>query len=154
MYKKNVMNHPQTALFVALIFFISGLIPAEQDQKKKNSDIRLVQFIPGISQLKNGKTIKGGFLLGAFLTTIGGAIISNNKGNDYYEQYLDSVIIEDIVDLRKMAENHYRLRNYFMAGIFAVWVIHLLDIKFFKKRGGIKGEIKNHGVHFGLYVSF
>lgn len=144
----------RTVLIVVLIFFISGLTPAEQNQQKKSSGIPLVQFIPGITQLKHKKIIKGGVLLGAFVTSIAGAVIENNQGNDYYDLYLKSTVVDDIVDLRKKAENSYRWRNYFIAGIFTVWVIHLLDLKFSKKKGGLKGEFKNNSIRFGLYYSF
>lgn len=147
MYKK-------TILIFVLVFFISGLTLSEQNGQKKSKGIPVAEFLPGIHQIKNRKLIKGCLLLGTFLTAIAGAVIENNRGNDFYDQYLNSVVVEDIVEFRKKAENSYRLRNYFMAGILAVWVIHLLDMKFFKKKGGIKGEIKNNSIHFGLYFSF
>jgi len=145
----------KSILIFVLIIFISGLTLAEKDNQKNPQGISLAKFIPGIDQLKKRKILKGCILLGAFLTTISGAIIENNRGNDYYDQYQNSIVVEDIVDLRKKAEHSYRLRNYFMAGIFAVWVIHLLDLKFFnRKKGGLKGEIKNNSIGIGLYFSF
>ena len=127
---------------------------AAQDQKKKSTGISLIQFITGITKVKKNKIIKGGVLLGAFVTSIVGAILKNNQGNDYYDQYLESAVVDDIVDLRKKAENSYRWRNYFIAGVFTVWVIHLLDLKFSKKKGGLKGELKNNSIRFSLYYSF
>lgn len=143
----------KTILISTLIIFISGIVPGENNDKNKIG-VPLVQFIPGITQLKEGKVIKGGILLGVFLATIAGAIIKNSQGNEYYDQYLESIVVEDIVELRKKAENCYRMRNYFIMGIFTVWVIHLLDLKFFKKKGGVKGEIKNNSIRFGFYFSF
>ena len=138
-----------------LFFLFTGFLFGEKNNKKISKGIPVVKFIPGVYQIKSGKILKGGILLGACLTTIVGAILENNKGYDYYEQYLESVDVEEIIKLRKKSENSFKNRNYYLIGLFSVWAIHLIDLKFSKKKkGGLKGEIKNNSIHIGLYYSF
>ena len=42
-----------------------------------------------------------------------------------------------------------------MIGIAAVWLAHIIDLKFFKsKKGGVKGEVDKNSILIGFYYSF
>ena len=143
-----------SAFFLGLVFFIN-LPGAESPEFKPKNGISITRFIPGVSQLLSGKTVKGGMLLGAFLVTITGAIIENSQGNGYYEQYLNSTDVDEIVQLREKAERSFQNRNYYLLGICGIWLVHALDMKIFKTRKGvIKGEAKDHSVCVGFYYFF
>jgi len=94
-------------------------------------------------------------LLGACLATVAGAIVENQRGNDYYDQYLASIDVDEVIDLRARAEKSFRSRNYFIIGMVSVWVLHFLDLRFLKnKKGKVKGEVKNSCLCIGIYYSF
>ena len=138
-----------------MILLLGGSWLAGEGETKLSKGVPVVEFIPGLPQLISGKVLKGSLLLGACLTTIVGAIWENQKGNDYYDQYLVSTDVEEVIELRAKAEKSYRSRNYFIIGMVSVWILHLLDLKFFKnKKGGVKGEIKNNSLYFGFYYCF
>jgi hypothetical protein len=140
-------------LLLGLIF--TSFLSADADSDLLKKGIPVIKFIPGLVQLTSGKVIKGGALLGTCLTTIIGAIIENSRGYDYYEQYLASTEEEEVVALRKKSERSFRNRNYFLVGMVSVWVIHALDLKIFKKKKGeLKGEVKNNRVNIGFYYYF
>jgi len=140
---------------IVMILLLGGSWLAGEGETQLSKGISVVEFIPGLPQLISGKVLKGSLLLGACLTTIVGAIWKNQEGNDYYDQYLLSTDVEEVIELRAKAEKSYRNRNYFIIGMVSVWVLHLLDLKFFKnKKGGVKGEVKNNSLYFGFYYSF
>jgi len=124
---------------------------------KKAKQVPLSLFIPGVYQLKNNQYIKGGLLLGAFAASISAALIFNKKGNDWYDKYRNSTNIDEIVRLRDKTEKTFKKRNLCIAGIFSVWLVHIIDVKFFKpKKGkaGVKGEAGNNTLSVGFYCSF
>ena len=138
-----------------MILLMGGSWLAGESETQLSKGVSVVEFIPALPQLISGKVLKGSLLLGACLTTIAGTIWANQKGNDYYDQYLVSTDVEEVIELRAKAEKSYRSRNYFIIGMVSVWVLHLLDLKFFKtKKGGVKGEVKNNSLYFGFYYSF
>jgi hypothetical protein len=143
-------------ILIFIILFISNNLFAEvKKHEKKSKKIDVIKFIPGIYQIKSGEILKGGFLLSSFITTITGAILSNSKGNDYYEQYLISTSVEEVIYLRDRTEKKYKNRNYFIAGLFSVWLIHFIDMKFFNnKRGVINSEITKNSINIGFYYFF
>jgi len=117
--------------------------------------IPVTKFIPGVSQIKSSKIIKGGVLLAAFTATLIGAIVENKKGNDYYDQYLVADDINRVITLRQQTESHFKRRNLFIAGSVGVWLLHLLDLKLFKnKKGGMNGAVEKDSIHLSLYYSF
>lgn len=137
------------------IFCVSNLFPGLQKFEQKGKKIDVIKFIPGIYQIKSGKILKGGVLLSSFIATIVGAILSNKKGTDYYEQYQNSTNVKEIIYLRERAEKKYKGRNYFIAGLFSVCLIHFIDMKFFnKKKGVIKSEIAKNSINIGFYYFF
>ncbi len=139
-------------LLLALIIFSS---PLSGENKEETSKIPFTYILPGIEQIKHKDYLKGVILLTSFSGCITGAIINNNRGNDYYEKYLNSVIVEEIVEMRRKTEDSFRKRNYFLVGAFSVWIIHLIDLQFFNnKTKGVKGEIRKNGFSFGLYYTF
>ncbi|MGD2087909.1 MAG: hypothetical protein PVH61_17155 [Candidatus Aminicenantes bacterium] len=123
--------------------------------KKKPKTVSITMFIPGIHQLASGKYVKGTILLGSFLSCITGAVIHNKKGNDWYEKYINSTNVEEIILFRQKTEKSLKKRNLFMVGIFSVWILHILDLKFFKsKKGGVKGEVGKNSFNIGFYYTF
>jgi hypothetical protein len=153
----------KSSLFLILCFVANVIAghpaenPAEssEPQEKKAKAVSIAMFIPGIYQLKSGRYLKGTLLLGSFAGCIAGTAINNNKGNDRYEQYLRSTNAEEIVQLREQTEKSFKKRNLFMIGIAAVWLAHIVDLKFFKsKKGGVKGEMGKNSIHLGFYYSF
>ena len=140
---------------ILMILLLGGSWLTGEGETQLSKGVSVVEFIPGLPQLISGKVLKGSLILGACLTTIAGTIWANQKGNDYYDQYLLSTDVEEVIELRAKAEKSYRNRNYFIIGMVSVWVLHLLDLKFFKnKKGGVKGEVKNNSLYFGFYYSF
>lgn len=138
-----------------LVLLITTVLAGEVDPDPLKKGIPLIRFIPGLVQLTSGKIIKGGVLMGTWITTIIGAIIENNRGYDYYDQYLDATAVDEVVRLRKKSEKSFKNRNYFLIGTVSILLIHALDLKLFKKKkGGLNGEIKNDGISVGLYYCF
>lgn len=146
--------------FLILIFFFQILFGQEKEkpkteEPKDKQGISIIKFIPGAQQIKSGKYLKGGILLSVFTAVVIGAIIENKRGNDLYEKYMDSTDVEEIVSLRKQAETKFKNRNYYFAGAFGIWLLHLLDLKFFKnKKGGIKGDVTKKNISIGFYYTF
>jgi hypothetical protein len=125
-----------------------------QPEKEKPKAISITMLIPGIHQLKSKKYAKGTILLGSFIGCITGAVIQNNKGNDWYRKYKESTNVEEIVLLRQSTEKSLKKRNFFIVGILSVWVLHIIDLKFFKtKKGGVKGEVGKNSFNIGFYYS-
>ena len=123
--------------------------------KKKPKTVSITMFIPGIHQLKSGKYVKGTILLGSFVSCITGAVVHNNKGNDWYEKYINSINVEEIILSRQKTEKSLKKRNLFIVGILSVWALHIIDLKFFKsKKGGVKGEVGKNSFNIGLYYTF
>jgi hypothetical protein len=153
-------RYPKCIVFLILFFFIYALSGQEKEEKKEEEPqtggaVSIVKFIPGAYQLKSKKFIKGSILFCTFATAVVGAIIENKRGNDLYVQYLASQDVDEIVKLRKQTEEKFKNRNYYLAGTFGIWLLHLLDLKFFnKKKGGIKGEVTKKSINVGFYYSF
>ena len=112
-------------------------------------------FIPGIQQLKSKKYVKGSLLLGSFIGSVAGAVVYNKKGSDWYDKYSNSTNVEDIILFRQETEKSLKKRNLFIVGIFSVWLVHIIDLKFFKSgKGGVKGEVGKNKINIGFYYSF
>lgn len=152
-------NQKWITLFL-LFFLVHFLFGQEKEEVKKEEQkdtqaVSIIKFIPGVYQIKSGKILKGGILFSVFTAAIIGAVIENNRGNKLYERYMASQDVEEIVNLRKQTEKKFKNRNYYIAGVFGVWLVHLLDLKFFKnKKGGIKGDVTKKSIHIGFYFSF
>jgi len=133
----------------------SGTRKNSNPDKQKTKAVSILMFIPGIQQLKSGGYIKGSLLLGSFIGCITGSIIHNTKGNNWYEKYTKATDVDAVVQYRKKTENSFKKRNLFMVGALAVWLAHILDLKFFKsKNGGVKGEAGKNGFNINFYYSF
>ncbi|MCK4761036.1 MAG: hypothetical protein KAW12_02480 [Candidatus Aminicenantes bacterium] len=127
----------------------------QPEEKKEGQPVSITKLIPGLYQLKSKKTIKGTLLFCAFTAAVLSALAANKKGNDLYEQYLNSTDKAEVIALRKETEKKFKKRNLYIAGALGTWLIHLLDLKLFKnKKGGIKGEIANQQINIGVYYSF
>jgi hypothetical protein len=130
-------------------------VHAQKTGKKPARTVSIVKFIPGLYQLKKGKYFKGTLLLGSFVGTLTGTFIYNKKGNDWYDKYQNSTNVEDIVLFRQHTEKSFKRRNLCIVGIFSVWLIHVLDLKFFKtEKAGISGNIGKKKFNFGIYYAF
>lgn len=146
--------------FLILLFFVHLLCGQEKTEEKKEEPketqaVSILKFFPGAYQIKSKKYLKGGVLFCAFTAAIVGAVLENNRGNDLYEKYLASQDVEEIVALRKQTEKKFKNRNYYIAGAFGIWLLHLLDLKFFKnKKGGVKGEVTKKSVNISFYYTF
>lgn len=92
-------------------------------------------------------------MITAFASAIAGVIVYNNRGNDRYDRYLSSVDVSEIIRLRKDAEDAFKTRNFFLAGLAAVWLAHLLDLKF-SSRSGVKGDVAPERLQMSFYYSF
>ncbi len=148
-------------LFLILVLVVQGMaLPQKEKQKDKKATeqakpVPFSWFIPGLNQIKGGKYFKGGLLLSAFLGSAVGAVTYNNRGNRWYEKYSNSTVVDDIVRYRKNTEKDLRKRNLFIVGIFSTWLIHIIDLKFFKsKKGGVTSEIGKNNLAVGFYYSF
>jgi hypothetical protein len=146
---------------LCLLVNLNALTAAEEPtdssgpDKEKPKTVSITMFIPGIHQLASGKYVKGTILLGSFLSFITGAVIHNNKGNDWYEKYINSTNVEEIILFRQKTEKSLKKRNLFIVGILSVWALHIIDLKFFKsKKGGVKGEVGKNSFNIGFYYIF
>lgn len=148
-------------LMLCLLVNINAISAAEEKpdsrepDKEKAKAVSITMFIPGIHQLASGKYVKGTILLGSFLSCITGAVIHNNKGNDWYEKYINSTNVEKISLFRQNTEKSLKKRNFFIIGALSVWALHIIDLKFFNsKKGGVKGEVGKNSFIIGCYYTF
>ena len=151
------------SLFLILCLLVNiGAITVAEEQpdssetgKEKPKRVSIIMFIPGIHQLTSGKYVKGTILLGSFISCITGAVIHNNKGNDWYEKYINSTNVEEIILFRQKTEKSLKKRNLFIVGALSVWALHIIDLKLFKsKKGGVKGEVGKNSFIIGCYYTF
>ncbi len=125
---------------------------AADSDKKKPKTIPITKFIPGIQQLKTKQYLKGTLLLTALIGTTTAALTFNKKGNDWYNKYQNSTNIEEIALFRKNTEKNLKKRNLFIAGILSIWIIHIIDLKFFKsKKSRIKSQVSYNEINIGIY---
>jgi len=146
-------------LSVIAAMTIRCLLPAaaepESEKKGKKKPVSISLFIPGLQQFKTRKHMKGVLLLGGFVCTVAGAVVYNKKGNDWYKKYTDSIDIEEIARFRAKTEKSFRRRNLFIAGVFAVFALHVLDLKFSKSgKSGVTGGVTADSVNVGFYYAF
>lgn len=140
-------------LIISLI--VTHLTASANPNEKKTKTIPITKFIPGIQQLKKKQYLKGTLLLTALIGTTTAALTFNKKGNDWYNKYQNSTNIEEITLFRKNTEKNFKKRNLFIAGIFSVWLIHILDLKFSKsKKSGIKTQVNHNEINIGIYYRF
>lgn len=141
---------------LALLVLVLPLT-AEDEGKggEEAKPVPLLKVIPGAYQLKSGKILKGTLLLGAFCVAVAGAITENRKGDKAYENYLNSMDVSEVVSLRRETEDHYRARNIYIGGVLAVFLLHVLDLKFSRgKKKGIQSELSKDHFAIGMYYSF
>ncbi len=156
------MTRTLTLLSIVCLVVNLSALPAPQDapnppdsREKEPKAISITRFIPGIYQLESRQYVKGILLLSSFAGCITGFVINNNRGNRWFEKYIDSTNVEDIVRFREYTEKSLKKRNLFVAGIFTVWLAHLIDLKFFKsKKGGVKSEMGKNSINIGFFYSF
>jgi hypothetical protein len=142
---------------VILLFAMPLHIMATDSDEKKKSDgtVSILKFIPGLPQLKEGKYLKGTLLLSSFITVVTGSILYNNQGNKSYNAYQKSTDVAEILLLRDETEKSFRKRNFCIVGIFSIFVVHILDLKFFKsKKAGVSGNIGKNTIDIGFYYRF
>jgi hypothetical protein len=138
-----------------LVLAANGIILGVGKKKKNQEAISVTMFIPGIYQLKNKKILKGTILLGSFIGSLAGALSYNKRGNNWYEKYLNSTKVDDIIMFRQQTEKCLKRRNFCIGGMFFVWLLHILDLKFFKSgKGGIKGDFGQNKINLGFYYTF
>ncbi len=122
---------------------------------KKTKKVSILMFIPGVQQLKSKKYVTGSLLLGSFIGSVAGAVVYNKKGSNWYDKYSNSTNVEEIILFRQTTEKNLKKRNLFIAGIFSIWLVHIIDLKFFKSgKGGVKGEVGKNKINIGFYYSF
>ncbi len=150
------MKKKKLAILLVMLILVQYPFLAEGTDAngKEGKPVPVIKVIPGVYQLKSGKILKGTLLLGAFCTAIAGAIIENNKGNESYENYLGSMNVDEILLLRRRTEDHFKARNYYIGGMAAVFLLHVLDLKFSGGKKGIQSEISKDHFAVGLYYSF
>lgn len=144
--------------FLAAVLLVQPLAFAEEKKnsdEKKTKTISFSMLIPGVEQIKSKKYVKGSLLLSAFIGSALGAFHYNKKGNDWYDKYQNSTNVDDIILFRQRTEDHLKKKNLFIAGIFSVWLVHIIDLKFFKSgKGGVKGTVSKNEINIGFYYHF
>ena len=141
-------------IIVIFIFLVAVSTAFSKEKESFDSKLPITYVVPGIEQIKRGYYLKGIILFSSFSSCIGEAIINNNKGNDYYEKYLNSKIVDEIVLLREKTEQSFRRRNYFLIGAFSIWIFNLIDLQFFSREKGVKGELSKNGFSISFYYTF
>lgn len=142
-------------LIVVLLVAPVTVAMAENPGEKATKTISLAMVIPGIQQIKNKQYIKGSLFLAAFVGSAAAAFYYNKKGNDWYARYQASTNVEEIVLFRKNTETSLKKRNLFLVSVFSVWLLHILDLKFFKPgKSGVKGNVGKNEIDIGVYYSF
>lgn len=122
---------------------------------KTTKTISLAMVIPGIQQIKNRQSFKGSLFLAAFVGSAAAAFYYNKKGNDWYAKYLASTNVEQILLFRKNTETTLKKRNLFLVSVFSVWLLHIMDLKFFKPgKSGVKSNVGKNEIDIGVYYSF
>lgn len=95
-------------------------------------------ILPGWGQFYNGDKIKGAAFtiveVGLFGTAVTMHLLGANKEDEYKNKYKNTECTEDakkcseeVTALKQDGENYYKLRNYFIYGGAAVWVLNVLD---------------------------
>ena len=142
-------------LIILIVFFtLTNSIFSEKKAEIKTGMIPFPYIIPGVEQIKRGYYFKGILFLSGFSTCLTEAYLKNRDGNSYYDRYLESTVVDEIVSLREKTEDSFKKRNYYLVGAFSVWLLHILDLQFFDKKKGIKGEIHKDSFSIGFYYSF
>lgn len=142
-------------MIMALLISSAQVTAETETDEKKTKPISITKLIPGIEQIKSGKYAKGTLLLSSFIGSITGAVIYNKKGSDWYDKYKNSTNVEDIIIFRQNTEKNLKKRNLFLVGIASIWVIHIIDLKFFKsKKGGVTGEVGKNTINIGFHYHF
>ena len=142
---------------LAAVLLVRIPAPAEEknSNQKKSKTIPFSMLIPGVEQIKSKKYVKGALLLGTFLGSTLGAFHHNKKGSDWYDKYQNSTNVDDVILFRQRTEDHLKKRNLFIAGIFSVWLVHIIDLKFFKSgKAGVKGTVSKNEINIGFYYLF
>lgn len=129
--------------------------PPGDPGEKKVKTISLALVIPGIQQIKNKQHFKGSLFLAAFVGSAAAAFYYNKKGNDWYAKYQASTNVEEILLFRKNTETNLKKRNLFLVSVFSVWLLHVIDLKFFKPgKSGVKSNVGKNEIDIGFYYSF
>lgn len=146
----------KTLLIVWLMLLVVTLpVTAKEKKETRDNTISILKFVPGLHQLKTKKYFKGVLLLGSFVGAVTGAVIYNNKGNNWYDKYRESTNVEDIILFRKNTEDNFKKRNLFVIGIVSAFVLHLIDLKFSRSgKTGVKSEINKDRIDIGFYFKF
>ena len=158
--EKKIISYTMTKkwcwlLMVSLLVASAPAAAAENPGEKKVKTISLAMVIPGIQQIKNKQYFKGSLFLAAFVGTAAAAFYYNKKGNDWYAKYLASTNVEEIVLSRKNTETNLKKRNLFLVGVFSVWLLHIIDLKFFKPgKSGVKSTVGKNEIDIGVYYTF
>ncbi len=123
-------------------------------QNKKSFTI----LLPGVEQIKSRKYAKGIILAGSFLSFSVAAFVENKKGYDFYDKYKVAADLDSVVYYRSKTEDSFKRRNIFILGAFSIWVLHIIDLKFFSKKGkkktSIGGGIEKGGLNICFNFSF
>lgn len=128
---------------------------ASNPSNKTTKTISLAMVIPGVQQIKNKQYVKGSLFLAAFVGSAAAAFYYNKKGNDWYAKYRASTNVEEIVLFRKNTEANLKKRNLFLVSVFSVWLLHIIDLKFFKPgKSGVKSNVGKNEIAIGVYYSF
>ncbi len=145
----------KNSLIILIVFFIlTNPVFSEGKAEAKDGKIPFSYIIPGVEQIKRGYYFKGILFLSGFSICLTEAYLKNREGNSFYDRYLKSKVIGEIISLREKTEESFKKRNYYLVGAFSVWILHILDLQFFDKKKGIKGEVHKDSFSIGFYYYF
>lgn len=113
-------------------------------------------ILPGWGQFYNGEKIKGGIITLAEIGLFATATVMHLKGANKEDEYkkLDCTdqgneCIDKVQKLRSEGEDFYKMRNYFIYGGAAVWVLNVLDAYLSGK--DFNSALKSSQNNFGIY---
>ena len=147
------MGKHRMAILLLVVLLCPTLIA--NGEKKSSPIIPASRVIPGWTQIRSGKPVKGILLLGGFLGAVTGAVIRNRQGNRAYDRYLEWRDASQVSELRREAERRFRSRNLFLIGSVGVLATHFLDLTLSKKPNAkIQAKMADCGIHLECRISF
>lgn len=98
---------------------------------ESNFGLKMQQFfynsVPGLAQMRNGKYIKGGTILGICSISLAGVFINQAKANNDFDRYNNATNLPEIIRSKSDYSTHISLRNSFWVTFGLSLIYNLYD---------------------------